>query len=294
MPALNQKLSDLRIPKMSQKLKPLVLGQLQVCYSSSMNVTIVIPVFNQLHYTQQCLESLNACGYSDELIVVVNNASTDGTAEFLSTRPKLRVINNIENRACAAAWNQGFEIARTRWTVFLNNDVVVTRGWLESLITFAEANNAGIVSPAASEGSLDFQLATYGADFVSRMKNATRNGVAMGCAFLVAREVFEKIGLFDEKFRRGGNEDIDFFWRARDAGFKLAITGCSYIHHFGGITQKAVVAERGPHRDETVQYFRKKWHVTRAQRLWMRIRRKTTNAWWMLSERLRYGDSLSQ
>src|SRR5476649_825718 len=139
--------------------------------NGNMDVTIVIPVFNQLEFTRQCLESLTAAGYDDSMIVVVNNASTDGTAEFLATRPKLRVINNSENRACAAAWNQGFQAGKTKWTLFLNNDTVVPQGWLESLVDFAEKNGADIASPGMGEGELDYELAGYAREFISKMKH---------------------------------------------------------------------------------------------------------------------------
>ena len=148
-----------------------------------MDVTIVIPVFNQLHFTRQCLESLNATGCDDSMIVVVNNASTDGTAEFLSARPKLRVIHNSENRACAAAWNQGFETSKTKWTIFLNNDTVLSPGCLESLVDFAEKNGVDITSPAMCEGDLDYDFAAYASDFVSKMRQVQRLGIASGVCF---------------------------------------------------------------------------------------------------------------
>ncbi len=66
-----------------------------------MDITIVIPVFNQLAYTTNCLHSLNAAGIADSQIVIVNNASTDGTAEFLASRPHIRTVNNPENRELA-------------------------------------------------------------------------------------------------------------------------------------------------------------------------------------------------
>lgn len=148
-----------------------------------MDVTIVIPVHNQLRFTRQCLGSLNAAGYADTRIVVVDNASTDGTAEFLGTRPALRVITNVQNRACAAAWNQGFQASATRWTVFLNNDTVSPPGWLESLIAFSERNGMAVTSPAMSEGELDYDLNTFAQKFTARMKNVARRGTASG-AFL--------------------------------------------------------------------------------------------------------------
>ncbi|HEY5234032.1 MAG TPA: glycosyltransferase family 2 protein [Verrucomicrobiae bacterium] len=257
-----------------------------------MDVTIVIPVFNQLHFTRQCLESLNAAGCNDSMIVVINNASTDGTAEFLATRPKLCVIHNPENRACSAAWNQGFEAGKTKWTVFLNNDTVVPAGWLESLLNFAEKNGVDIASPGMGEGDLDYDLSLYAHEYVASMKAVQRRGTASGVCFMVARSVFEVIGNFDENFNKGGNEDTDFFWRAQKAGIKMAVSGCTYIHHFGSVTQKALKTARGSTRAETVGYFRRKWKINWAQRRWNRIRRKTAGNWRKIFERLWHGHTL--
>ena len=257
------------------------------------DATIVIPVHNQLRFTRQCLDSLNTAGYADAMIVVVNNASTDGTAEFLGTRPALRVITNSDNRACAAAWNQGFQASTTRWTVFLNNDTVSPPGWLDSLIAFAEKNGLAVASPAMGEGELDYGLNAFAREFVARMKNVTRRG-ASGACFMVARNVFAITGGFDENFTKGGNEDDDFFWRARAAGFKLACGGSAYIHHFGSMTRKAVAAERGSHRAEMNRYFHRKWKLNWARRRWLRLRRKAIQAWWVWNERLRHGHTLRE
>jgi N-acetylglucosaminyl-diphospho-decaprenol L-rhamnosyltransferase len=258
------------------------------------DATIVIPVFNQLHFTRQCLESLNAAGCADAMVVVVNNASTDGTAEFLDQRPGLRVIHNPENRAVSAAFNQGFKASTTAWIVFLNNDVVVVPGWLENLVAFAENENVDIASPAMGEGELNYDLQDYARDFIARMKNVRRRNVANSPCILVHRRVFETIGGFDENFRKTGNEDEDFFRRARLVGFRLTITGGAYIHHFGNITQKAVVAEKGSHRDENVSYFRAKWKIGWLERRWMKLRQKAMTAWRTWSERWRHGHTLRE
>jgi N-acetylglucosaminyl-diphospho-decaprenol L-rhamnosyltransferase len=259
-----------------------------------MNATIVIPVFNQLHYTRQCLESLNASGCSDAMVVVVNNASTDGTKEYLAGRPRLRVINNLENRACAAAWNQGFQASTTQWTVFLNNDVVLPPAWLENLIAFAEKENVDVASPATGEGELGYDLAAYARDFMARMKDVRRKNKAHGVCFMVHRRVMETIGSFDENFRKGGNEDEDFFIRAQRAGFKLAVTGGSYLHHFGSVTRRALAAEQGCTRHETIGYFRSKWKITWFRRRWMQGNRKLAGAWLKWNERLRFGHTLRE
>lgn len=259
-----------------------------------MNVTIVIPVFNQLHCTRQCLESLNEFGYPDSMIVVVDNASTDGTADFLAARPALRVIANSENRACAAAWNQGSAISTTDWVLFLNNDVVVSHGWLENLVAFAEESPVDIASPALGEGELDYDLAAYAADFTAQMKTIVRPGIDSGVAFLVHRRVFSAIGGFDENFRWGGHEDTDFFWRARVKGLHLATTGSSYIHHFVSVTQKALKQERGSTRAATVAYFRQKWKISWWQRRWSRWQRKFTEARQRNRELRRHGHTLRE
>ncbi len=257
-----------------------------------MNATIVIPVFNQLPYTRQCLDSLNASGCADTAIVVIDNASTDGTREYLASRPSLRTIRNLENRACAAAWNQGFQTSTTPWTVFLNNDVVLPAGWLENLIVFAEKEKVQIACPAMGEGELNYDLEKYAQNFTARMKTVHRFNKAHGACFLVHRRVFETIGGFDENFRKGGNEDVDFFMRARLAGFRLAWTGCSYIHHFGSITQKALASQHGSTRNETIGYFRAKWKINWFQRCWMRWNRRTTEMLTGWNERLRFGHTL--
>ena len=259
-----------------------------------MDVTIVIPVFNQLHYTRQCLESLNRCGYPDSMIVVVNNASTDGTKAFLSSRRNLRIIHNAENRACAAAWNQGFNLSRSEWTMFLNNDVLLTKGWLESLVTFAESEKVDVVCPAMCEGDLNYALDDFAARFVGQMKDVKRLGGAHGVAFLVHNRVFETVGVFDENFKKGGNEDEDFFMRARLAGFQHAVTGGAFIHHFGSVTQKHLKATGLTWRKETVDYFRQKWRLHWAKRKWLQLCRKTTEARWRWREQIIHGQTLWQ
>jgi len=226
------------------------------------------------------------------MIIVIDNASSDGTDAFLATRPRLRIIKNPENRACAAAWNQGLKISTTPWILFLNNDVVLPKKWLEDLVQFAESEQLDIVSPAVGEGDLDYDLEKYAATFTSRMKSVKRLQTASGACFLVHRRVFEAIGGFDENFRKGGNEDDDFFWRAKNAGFRMAISGCSYIHHFGSVTQRALLAERGSTRAETIGYFRKKWGIGWVERRWMRLRLKTSRAWLKWNEKLNYGHTL--
>lgn len=260
-----------------------------------MDAAFVIPVLNQLHYTTQCLESLHRDGVADSQIVVVDNGSTDGTGQFLASQPQLRTITNPSNLGCSAAWNQGVEMAAAPWTVVLNNDVVVGRGFVEGLLGFTGETDCDIVSPGMGEGALDYELDSFARDFVSRMANISRRGLAFGVCFMVQRRVFDRIGLFDTRLGQAGYEDEDFFRRARRAGFRLATTGRAYLHHYGSVTQKSVKASLGKSESARLgnrDYFRKKHGLNWLRRRAGRLQGKLQGAFWRWNERRRTGLTL--
>jgi GT2 family glycosyltransferase len=232
---------------------------------------------------------------SDSEIIVVDNASTDGTREFLAARPGLRVMANDTNRGCGYAWNQGVEATAARWTVILNNDVVVAPGFREGLVGFAEETGCQIVSPARCDGELDYDFLDFAGRFVSTMQLACRRGVATGVAFMVHRNVFEAVGMFDARIGRAGYEDEDFSRHARKGGFRLAVTGRAYLHHFGSVTQKSVKSDMGLAESARLSdrdYFRKKHWLNWFRRRSDRLRDKLRTALWRWSERRRFGITL--
>lgn len=254
-------------------------------------VSLVIPLYNQLDYTRQCLESLRRHAAMPYELILVDNASSDGTPEYIRTQ-QATVIANPTNLGCAKAWNQGVRGSHGEVVGILNNDLVVTKGWLEGLLAFMEKGNHGIVSPALREGPLNYDLDSYAVEFVRSCREAVRKELHGAC-FLVRREVFERIGLFDEAFVYGQCEDIDFFWRAKAAGFSVATTGSVLIHHFGSATQNAIrKSETGAYAGQNLAYFTQKWRRTVRgnwfQRRWTGLR----TAWIKRVERWRYGHTL--
>ncbi len=257
-------------------------------------ISVVMPVYNQLDYTRQCIGSLHAHGGLIEEMIIIDNGSSDGTAEYLASLERARVIANPQNLGCAAAWNQGYEASVSQWVLFLNNDVIVTSGWIEGMLDFAAENRVDIVSPAIREGLADYDLERHAEEFVAAMGRHARNGVADGICFLVKKEVFEKIGRFDENFRIGQFEDVDFFRRARMAGFRLAITGRAFIHHFGSVTQNHI---RGLDRQNSYEaanraYYRRKWKLSWPKRLVERHVCKARGLFWTFKERALGGHTL--
>lgn len=257
---------------------------------------VVIPVFNQLAFTRQCLESLQRHTTIAARVIVVDNGSTDGTAGCLREFPQIKVIRNAENLGCAAAWNQGVKAALADWVVILNNDVLLTPGWLEGLLAAADTG-LDIVSPALREGPLNYELEPYAGEFVRATGHITRPDMAHGVCFMVRRQVFDTIGMFDENFRVGQFEDADFFERAREAGFKLGATGRSFIHHFGSVTQNSLRDgdPLGPFYETMNRaYYRKKWQLGWWRRHWHRLKMNLQLAWWRANERRRCGHSLNE
>ena len=253
-------------------------------------LAIVIPVFNQLHYTRQCVETLNGAGVADDQIIIINNASTDGTAEFLATHPQIHTVNNEANVGCGPAWTQGAKLSAAEWTVVLNNDVLIPANCLEGLIDFAVENNYDIACPAMREGEADYDWQQHADGFMQKMRDVRRDDIGHGVGFMVHRRVFEKIGYFNNF---GGYEDDDFFRRARSAGFRLATTGRAWLHHFGSVTQKSTkfkVVMTREHRDRYRRVIGRNW-LQRKIHQWQQGFR----GWrWRQSELRCHGNSLRE
>src|SRR5439155_11805147 len=103
--------------------------------------------YNQLLHTMQCLESILRLPDKAGEIIVVDNASTDGTPEYRKGMAGVTVIRNATNLGCAKSWNQGVQASKRDVIGILNNDIVVTPGWLVALLRFMEESGHGIASP---------------------------------------------------------------------------------------------------------------------------------------------------
>ncbi|MDN5942375.1 MAG: glycosyltransferase family 2 protein [Nitrospira sp.] len=254
-------------------------------------VSLVIPLYNQVDYTKQCVASIERCTKIPYELILVDNCSTDGTRGFLKD-VKATVIVNATNLGCAKAWNQGVRAATGQVIGILNNDIIVTPGWLEGLLSYMQHCDHGVVCPSAREGRLNYDLDAYAKDFTSRCATATRSEL-YGACMVIRREVFDRIGLFDEGFCYGGCEDIDFLWRTEQAGFTAGMTGSVLIHHFSMVTRDTIKrTETAAYIDQNAAYFARKWKRTVRgnwlQRRWGNVKVK----WRARYERFRYGHTL--
>jgi GT2 family glycosyltransferase len=231
--------------------------------------SIIILGWNQVEYTRMCVESVQRYTDVPYELILVDNGSHDGTADYFRSVPSATVIVNEANRGFAGGNNQGIEAARGEYVVLLNNDTIITKGWLRRLIAHAAAD-VGLVGPmsnyvatraqrVAAEYTLE-QLQKFAVLHARKHADeAVRTDFLSGFCWLVRREVFERIGLLDEKFALGGYEDNDFCRRAAGAGYALVLARDVFIHHFGSKSFEGNRLDRSRIQDENGRLFAEKW-----------------------------------
>jgi GT2 family glycosyltransferase len=221
--------------------------------AARVKTSIVIPVFNKIEFTFQCLRSLlREVDFRETEVIVVDNASTDATRELLSHfRGLVRVLENEENRGFVDACNQGAAEARGSYLLFLNNDTVVEPGWLEALVETLERD-----ARAGAAGSMflypDGRVQEAGAILWSngeafhygwgRSPEDPRFGFARevdycsGASLIVRKELFDRLGGFDRRYAPAYYEDADLCMGVRSLGYKVVYQPASRVVHFEGAT----------------------------------------------------------
>jgi GT2 family glycosyltransferase len=258
----------------------------------SMSYTIVIPVLNQLHYTQQCIESLLASGVPAQSLLVIDNGSTDDTPIWLATREDIRSVRNPVNLGCGGAWTQGALLADSDWVVLLNNDIVCAHNFIEAQISAAQTHRLDVVSPSLVEFDLDYDVATFTAEFLRKMSGTVREGLFHGVCFSVRRSVFQQIGYLDTDRLLYGREDAEFLARCKRHGLSVGTVGDAFMHHFGMITQTAMKKDLGVSKFGDHRYFYSKIGLNWWGRQRAKFARKSQMRRWVAAERARTGLTL--
>lgn len=228
------------------------LAAARACERSDHGLTsIVVVTHNQVQYTRQCVESIRLLTDEPFELIFVDNGSTDGTPDYLrrlATDPDVRVVLNPDNRGFPVGANQGMRIASGRQVLLLNNDTVVTTGWLERLLQALHSNaQLGLVGPCSNHVSGEQQVAVTYTDLAgldgfawewakARAGRVEGTDRLVGFCLLIRREVVDRIGFLDEGFGIGNFEDDDYCVRALRAGFQLAIARAAFVHHIGGVS----------------------------------------------------------
>lgn len=213
--------------------------------------TVVIPNYNGMKYIEACLESLFIGTTKDLEVIMVDNASTDGSLELVKEKfPQVRIIENQENTGFCKAVNQGIIASKTPYVILLNNDTRVELTFVHELEKVIERDK-GIFSASAKMIALhDKEKLDDAGDYYCAFGWAFARGkgkspelyhesceIFASCAgaAIYRKECFEQIGLFDEN-HFAYLEDMDVGYRAQIYGYRNCFAPEAVVYHAGSAT----------------------------------------------------------
>jgi len=220
-------------------------------------VSIIVPVYNNLEITKDCIRSIINNTIGDFEIIIIDNGSNPPVPVNFSCREgKIYfpiIIRNKTNLGFPVAVNQGIKASLGDVIVLLNNDVIVTQNWLSLLMS--QLNKFDIVGPVTNycAGLQQVSISTYtnedelnssASDWQTKHSGQSQEvNFVIGFCMAFKRSLYDEIGKFDESLWPCSGEEIDFCYRARQAGYKIGIAKDCYVHHEGSKTFTAMESE---------------------------------------------------
>ena len=222
-------------------------------------VSIIIPHWNGIDVLSECIDSLNNTEYSNFEIIVVDNASSYDSVNWLKTNhPKINVVENDQNYGYAGGCNRGIGISKGDYIVFLNNDTIHEKDWLNNLVSFMHSHpDCAAVQPkilnyyerdrfdyaGGSGGYIDVLCYPFarGRLFLEQENDNkqydddTHCFWASGTAIMVRKKYFLKVEKFDENFF-AHMEEIDLCWKLQLKGYSIYAHPGSVIYHKNAVS----------------------------------------------------------
>lgn len=211
-----------------------------------MRATIIIVTYNSREDVLTCLTSLQPSLSKDDEVMVVDNASQDGTPQAIAAAfPRVKIVANDQNAGFGAGCNAGAQVARGRYLAFLNPDTVVDAAWLDALVAAIERDpTVGLVTPKILLMSAPGRINACGntvhisgitccrglGEPASAYPHREEVDAVSGAAFLISHDLFDLLGGFDAGFFLY-MEDTDLSWRARLLGYRCMCVPDATVHH---------------------------------------------------------------
>jgi GT2 family glycosyltransferase len=229
----------------------------------ALSVAVIVLNFNKKEELLECLSSVKRSVAESRGVIVVDNGSSDGSAQAVkSAFPEVHLVQSEVNRGAPSGRNLGLEYLRKnvncRYVLFLDNDAGVDERCIVELTTALDNDPAaGIVCPKTYRESgspilfstgirVHFSTASVfdtgsGQSDLGQFDRREYVDACGAFAFLIRREVLDRVGVFDETFNPYGWEDVDLCLRARRAGFRVLYVPTAIAYHAGGKTGRGVV-----------------------------------------------------
>ncbi len=220
----------------------------------SPDISIIIPVHNKFDYTYKCLASILFSSYANESsfeVIVVDDCSEDLTTELPKIARNIKYIRNEINLGFLKSCNKGAQHADGKYVLFLNNDTEVYGNWVDEMhYVFENFDNVGLVGAKLIYPDGKLQEAggivwgngspwNYG-----RLKNPAdprynyirEVDYCSGACIMVPKDLWDRIGGFDEDYSPAYYEDTDLAFKIRKEGYKTMYTPFAQIVHYEGIS----------------------------------------------------------
>ena len=220
--------------------------------SDTPRVSIIVPVYNQLHHTRNCLQALADTATATPFeVIVIDDGSSDATAVEVPRLGGVRFHKNPENLGFIGACNAGAALARGQYLFFLNNDTAVQSGWLEPLLaSFDQFDRVGLVGSKLiyPDGRLQeaggivfndgsgWNYGRFDHPDDPRYDYPREADYCSGAAILIEKTLFDSFGGFDSLYKPAYYEDTDLAFKVRDAGLRVIYQPASKVVHFEGIS----------------------------------------------------------
>jgi len=246
-----------------------------VSLTGDLEISIIIPVYNNL--AESILEHDGSEAFE---IVVVDDGSSDETADYLAKCRGIKVIANDENLGFIGSCNAGASQAKGKYLVFLNNDTQVTENWLGALMEPFQKPDTGIVGARLVYPSGQLQEAggivfkdgsgwnygRLGSAHASKVQFVSEADYVSGACLAIRAEVFRKLGGFDTYYSPAYYEDTDLCFQVRTLGLKVVYQPKSTIVHFEGISS-GTSESTGTKRYQAInrEKFKARWADVLAQ-----------------------------
>ncbi len=236
-------------------------------------VHICMVTFNRLDFTKQAINALMKFTDYPYVLTVIDNKSDDGTQAYLQSLHKKKVIDRLilldSNIGIAPASNLGWHLEPdAKAYVKFDNDIVIEKkGWLSAMVKVMEA--------VPQIGMLGYNLEPFSYPLVQSNGVSYRlkeKGAISGCCVMIPKHVNEKLGYWIEEYGLYGEEDADFAWRVRLAGYICAYMEDEHIGSHLPAGRQAMIYETSEARDGKEEVVDRQYRLWKDAQRWKNVK----------------------